>query len=97
MNIVEFNNYLLSEGSKKKVASDMISRLKRIDNELILMGTSIDEQYSNDKCSVLIKSLNKKISDSEEMLKGSSLPLDKPEIANYKHSLKKYINYLNSK
>ncbi|MDO5018757.1 MAG: hypothetical protein Q4E02_05595 [Lagierella massiliensis] len=94
MNIMEFSNYLLSKGNKKKVVSDIVSRLKRIDNELILMGTSIDEQYSVDKCNVLIKSFSRKTSDFEKMLKGSSLPLDKPEIANYKYSLNKYLGYL---
>lgn len=97
MNTVEFSNYLLSNGVKKKVASDIISRLKRINNELLDIGTNIDEQFDLNRCKDICESFNRKKSNSKKMLKGSSLPLDKPEIANYKYSLNKYINYLDCK
>lgn len=99
MNTVEFNNWLLSNGKSKKVASDIISRLKRIDYELInsSVESSVDNEFNFDRCSRLLRSFSRKIPDEEKILKGSSLPLKKPEIANYKYSLNQYISYLDSK
>lgn len=97
MNTLEFSSYLLSKGVNKKVISDIISRLKRINNELLEIGTNIDEQFNLDKCKAIFESFNRKKPHSKKMLKGSSLPLDKPEISNYKYALNKYISYLYSK
>lgn len=97
MNIVEFNNWLLSNGSKKKAASDTVCRLKRINNELLASNpsTSVDEQFKLDGCKGLLNSFNRK--RPNKLLHNTSLPLDKPEIANYKSSLNKYLKHLNSK
>lgn len=97
MNILELNNYLLSKGRKKKIVSDTISRLKRINNELIIIGTNIDYEYSKNRCAELMRSFNRKCPNSKKILLGSSLPLDKPEIANYKYAVKQYVSYLESK
>ena len=61
MNTVEFNNWLLSNGTNKKVASDIVSRLKRIDRELLYSecSTSVDEQFNVDSCSSLLECLSK--------------------------------------
>ena len=48
MNIVGFSNWLLSKGHNKKTTSDIVSRLKRIDKEILYsdLHTNIDEQYN---------------------------------------------------
>ncbi len=96
MNTVDFNNWLLSKGKRKKVASDTVSRLKRIDKELLnsTYHTTVDEQYNIDKCENLLNSFNLKYPDKKKLLLGSSLPINNPEIANYKSALKKYMEYL---
>ena len=53
MNEVDFRNYLINKGVKKKVVGDIISRLKRIEHEI--KSCDIDEQYRSDKCEYLLK------------------------------------------
>lgn len=97
MNIVEFNNWLLSKGYNKKLASDIISRLKRIDTELLYLKehTCIDDEYKKDNCLNVLNSL-KKNKAQNNIFKDSSLPIQKSEIANYKSALNRYIKYLES-
>lgn len=96
MNTVEFNNWLLSNGTNKKVASDIVSRLKRIDRDLLYSesSTSVDEQFNIDSCSSLLECLSKNNRDANNIIQNSSLPVNKTEISNYKSALKKYIKYL---
>ena len=93
-----FNNWLLAKGHNKKVTSDIVSRLKRIDKEILYsdLHTNIDEQYNLDHCKKLLKLLNQKKEGENNILKNTNLPINKSEIANYKTSLNKYLKYLES-
>ena len=66
MNEVEFRNWLEKKGTKKKVQSDTISRLKRVEKEI--NRCDIDEQYRNDRCEYLL-SLFTNMGNNEEMKK----------------------------
>lgn len=96
MNIVDFSNWLLSNGTNKKVVSDIVSRLKRINRELMSRKsyTTIDNEYSKDKCRTLLKSFDKAYTENN-LLVDSNLPLDKPYLASYKYALNKYLHFLN--
>lgn len=98
MNLIKFNNWLIYNGANKKVASDIVSRLKRIDKELLYsdLNTTVDEQYKIDACKSIIYSLNKKNIDDKNILISTNLPIKKAEISNYKTALKKYLKYLES-
>lgn len=89
MNQVEFNNWLLLNGTSKKVGSDICSRVKRIELEL---GIDIDDEYKKNKCGNLLYRFN----DKGIKLKGTNLPYGKYTISTYKHSLKKYISFIES-
>lgn len=99
MNIVDFSNWLSFKGTNKKIISDTISRLKRINNELITLDpcTNIEKEYKTDKCKNLFDSFNRKLPNNIKILASSCLPLDKPEISNYKLALNKYIDFLEKK
>lgn len=96
MNIVDFSNWLLSNDTNKKVTSDIVSRLKRIDRELMNKNsyTTIDIEYSKDKCRTLLNSFDKTYTEND-LLSDSNLPLGKPALASYKYALNKYLQFLN--
>lgn len=98
MNIVGFSNWLLSKGNNKKTTSDIVSRLKRIDKEILYSDwhTSIDEQYKFDCCKGLLDLLSRDKDNKNNILINTNLPIDKSEISNYKTSLNKYLKYLES-
>lgn len=99
MNTVGFSNWLLSKGhNKKTTSSDIVSRLKRIDKEILYsdLHTNIDEQYNLDLCKGLLSLLSRGKDNKNNVLRNTNLPINKPEISNYKTSLNKYLKYLES-
>lgn len=92
MNEVEFKNWLSFKNTNKKVISDTISRLKRIEKELDFCD--IDEEYQKDKCNY-IKSLFFKNGENEEMKKFSkaSFPVGKYYMSTYRSAINKYIEF----
>lgn len=98
MNTVGFSNWLLSKGHNKKITSDIVSRLKRINKEILYsdLHTNIDEQYNLDLCKGLLNLLSRDKDNKNNVLRNTNLPINKPEISNYKTSLNKYLKYLES-
>lgn len=93
MNEVDFRNYLINKGVKKKVVGDIISRLKRIEHEI--KSCDIDEQYRSDKCEYLLKLFfNMGINDEMKMYPNVNLPIGKYYISTYRYALKQYIKFL---
>lgn len=92
MNEIEFNNWLIKKGVKKKVAGDIICRLKRIEHEI--ENCDIDEQYCIDKCEYLLK-LFLHMGNNEQMKKYSNanFPIGKYYMSTYRHALKQYIQF----
>lgn len=92
MNEVEFKNWLSQKGINKKVQSDYISRLKRIEREL--NHCDIDKQYHNDKCDYLMSLFVKMgINDAMKQYPNANLPIGKYYMSTYRHALKQYIQY----
>lgn len=92
MNEVEFRNWLEKKGTKKKVQSDTISRLKRVEKEI--NRCDIDEQYRNDRCEYLL-SLFTNMGNNEEMKKfpNANLPIGKYYMSTFRYALKKYVEF----
>lgn len=92
MNEVEFKNWLINNNTNRKVASDIISRLKRIEREI--NQCDIDEQYRIDKCTYLI-SLFLKLGNNEEMKKYSNakLPIGEYSMSTFRYALKQYVKF----
>lgn len=95
MNIALFKIWLIKNGTSKKIATDNISRIKRIDNELIAsINSSIDKEYTKDKCDELIKCFSNY--GQNTFMKNynlKNLPIGKAQIHCYKLSLVKYLSF----
>ena len=62
MNEVDFRNWLVKNDVNRKVQSDIVSRIKKIEKEI--ENCDIDEQYRSDKCeSIMALFLNMGIND----------------------------------
>ena len=92
MNEVEFKNWLSKKGINKKLQSDCVSRLKRIEREL--NHCDIDEQYRSDKCEHLLSLFVKMgVNDSMKQYPNTNLPIGKYYMSTYRLALKQYIKY----
>lgn len=61
MNTAIFKTWLIQNGSSPKVATDTISRLKKLDRALIEspISSSIDSEFNKDICEQLLKCFSK--------------------------------------
>lgn len=92
VNEIDFKNWLIKKGRKRKVAGDIVSRLKRIEKELNCYD--IDEQYHNDKCEYLM-SLFLKLGNNDQMKKYSNanFPIGKRHMNTFRYALKQYVMF----
>lgn len=95
MNEIDFRNWLIKNGKKSKIASDTISRLKKIEKDIDYCD--IDEQYRKDKCKYLL-SLFQKMGENDCMRKYllQRFPIGKYSMNTYRHAINQYIKFLDS-
>lgn len=94
MNEVNFRLWLNDRGYSKKMQSDIVSRLKKIERQFGFID--IDDEYGNDKCEKLLSSFKNK-GENEEMKKinSPSLPIGKYQLSTYKYAVNLYVKFLN--
>ena len=96
MNTAIFKTWLVKNGNSSKVASDTISRLKKLDRALIEspISSSVDSEFNKDACKQLLECFSKngknQIMDSFQLY---PLPIGERYIHTYKLSLTKYIAF----
>lgn len=90
MNEVEFRNWMIRNNVNKKVQSDVISRIKRIEREL--ENCDIDEQYRIDKCKSLM-TLFLDMGTNNEMKKypNANFPIGKYYMSTFRYAIKQYV------
>lgn len=94
MDELGFRTWLSQKGRNKKVQSDCISRLKRIENALAI---DLDQKYSDSKLEDVMKVfLNMGVNEEMAKYGNVSLPVGKYYMSTYRHSLKQYIQYKQS-
>lgn len=93
MNEIDFRIWLLRTNANKKVISDMISRLKRIEKEI--NHCDIDAEYHSDKCVSLLSYFSKDGINAQMQTIKTELPVGKQQLSAYKYALNKYIKFLN--
>ena len=92
MNEIDFRIWLTQKNTDKKVISDIISRLKRIEREI--NHCDIDYEYHSDKCETLLSYFRKKGINSEMDEIQTNLPIGIYQFSTYKYALQKYITFL---
>ncbi len=92
MNEVEFRNWLSKRAISKKMQSDLVSRIKRIEREI--NHCDIDEQYRSDRCEFLMN-LFSNMGKNIEMQKFSdtNFPIGKYSMNTFRYALKQYISF----
>lgn len=96
MNTAIFKTWLVKNGNSSKVASDTISRLKKIDRALIEspISSSVDFEFNKDACNQLLKCFSKSGKNPiMDLFQLYSLPIGERYIHTYKLSLTKYIAF----
>ena len=93
MNEIDFKIWLSNNNFNKKMQSDIISRIKRIEREMSYCD--IDEQYRSNKCEKLIYAFSN-MGNNEEMAKykNANFPLGKYSMNTYKYAIKKYVLFM---
>jgi len=92
MNEFKFKNWMARKNINKKVQSDMISRLKKIEREI--ENCDIDEQYRSDKCEYLMSLfLNMGINEKMKKHPKAKFPFGKYYISAYKYAVKNYVHF----
>ena len=95
MNELEFRRWLIENSINKKMQSDFISRIKKIEHEI--ENCDIDEQYRSDKCKYLFSLFrNKGINEDMRKYGDINLPIGKYQLSVYKYAIKKYVEFLES-
>ncbi len=95
MNEIDFKIYLTKQNVNKKVISDHISRLKRIERSL--KNCDLDEEYEKDKCTSLSNLFSSKVKhESFQNIMTFPLPIGAYTMSTFKYSIKKYVDYKNN-
>ena len=93
MKELDYRKWLNENGVAKKMQSDFVSRLKRLEIKLEIFD--IDEEYKSDKCQKLLKYLSEGCKNSPYS-KGLSLKGTSNQYTVLKYAVKKYISFLES-
>jgi len=93
MNEFEFKKWLDTDGTPKKIQSDLISRIKRVEREID--HCDIDYEYHNDQCEKLLSYFEKN-GHNERMarLKNCNLPIGKYSMSTFRYAIKKYKQFM---
>lgn len=93
MKELDFRKWLNESGVSKKMQSDFVSRLKRLETKLEIFD--IDEEYKSDKCQKLLNFLSEGCKNSPYS-KGLNLQGTSNQYTVLKYAVKKYISFLES-
>ena len=93
MKELDFRKWLNENGVSKKMQSDFVSRLKRLETKLEIFD--IDEEYKADKCEKLLKYLSDGCKECP-YAKNLELLGTSNQYTVLKYAVKKYILFLES-
>lgn len=90
MDELGFSMYLLRNNFNKKVGSDIISRIKRIERSI--KNCDIDEEYDKDQCTSLLLLFNH-MGENEQIKKVliHSFPIGSYAMNTFKYAIRKYV------
>ena len=90
MNEIDFTLWLKASSTSKKLCSDYVSRLKRVERSI--SNCDLDDEYAIDRCQHLI-SLFSHTGKNEEMKKRmiGDLPIGKYYLSVFSYAIRKYV------
>lgn len=92
MNEIDFRNWMQKKQFNRKVQSDIVSRLKKIEREI--ENCDIDEQYRSDKCRMLLSLfLNMGMNDGMKNYPNAKFPIGKYYMSAFRYALNQYISF----
>ncbi len=92
MNEIEFRNWLAVNGVNKKVQSDILSRIKKIEKEI--ENCDIDEQYRSDRCQYLMSLFaNMGFNEKMKSYENADLPIGKYYMNTFRYAIKHYVKF----
>ena len=92
MKEIEFKEWLFARTTSRKITSDTISRLKKLERAL---NIDIDIEFENDCCFHLFSFFeNCGRNDYSASITNCDLPIGKYYLSTYKLALKKYMEYI---
>ena len=92
MDAVSFRAWLINNGVKSKVATDTVSRVKKLKKEI--NNCDIDAHYKRDRCAYLLSLFfNKGQNEQMQQYKNCALPIGKYTLSTYSYALRKYIAF----
>lgn len=92
MNEIDFRSWLVRNHVNRKVQSDIVSRLKRIEKEI--ENCDLDEQYRNDRCEWLMSLfLNMGLNDAMKQYPDADFPIGKYYMSTFRHAIKHYVGF----
>ena len=92
MNEIDFVLWLKANNTPKKLCSDYISRIKRVERSIA--NCDIDEEYARDRCHTLLSLFahtGKNKSMEERMI--GDLPIGKYHLSSFTYSIRKYVTF----
>lgn len=95
MNEIFFRAFLISKNYSKKICSDFVSRIKRLENSI--ENCDVDDEYDKDRCKMLLSLLEKNgVNEKLKKVQTGSLPIGKYSMSTFRYSVKKYIEFRDS-
>lgn len=92
MNEVEFRNWLVKNNVNRKVQSDLVSRIKKIEREL--ENCDIDDQYRIDRGKYLMSLFaNMGLNNEMKQHPNAKFPIGKYHMSTFRYAIKYYINF----
>ncbi|WP_201012113.1 hypothetical protein [Lactococcus lactis] len=92
MDEINFKKWLQKNNYSKKMQSDFVSRIKRIEKEID--HCDIDSEYRNDRCVNLLRYFEKNgCNEYMSQIKNCDLPIGKYSMSTYRYTINKYIDF----
>ena len=93
MNEVDFYIFLRKRNCPKKICSDTVSRLKRV--EKCISNCDLDEEYFKDRCANLLSHFERKGENEKikQVLIGE-LPIGNYTMNTFRYAIRKYVEYM---
>lgn len=93
MNEFDFYIYLRKKEVSKKICSDNISRLKRV--EKCIANCDLDKEYYKDRCNNLLSYFERKgENDKIKKVLIGNLPVGNYTMNTFKCAIRKYVNFM---